>query len=354
MQLAYEAQQCRQQNVAMLAALLELSVFPSGDKFTDQPPGYPPPLGVGGMEAHCPALCLPISIIVSIGTLHQRAVAPTDVIYLPDSKTASRSHGHTSNMRARMFACGHNGLDQIVSLEPMHSLVGFRTGAREAVLIHRAHLSPPAPNGLNTPGLQLFRRLRWIVAHTSRIQPVVFRVAQPNAVLLGAPATPERDRQSQFLERVPNRVSGGVHRRRIRKRLSGLRQYPFQSCWIMCQELSHIPTPLSLVAGMARNEQVADAIASTPRLRVDVLYLKRYILRATVGTLAAPLLQQVLAHLVACQFALLVLNPADDWVLHELGVEADRLYRNPAEWYNHGQTVCPMAHILHARHERWR
>ena len=180
-----------------------------------------------------PCLVPPISIIVSIGTLHQRAVAPTDVIYLPDSKTASRSHGHTSNMRARMFACGHNGLDQIVSLEPMHSLVGFRTGAREAVLIHRAHLSPPAPNGLNTPGLQLFRRLRWIVAHTSRIQPVVFRVAQPNAVLLGAPATPERDRQSQFLERVPNRVSGGVHRRRIRKRLSGLRQYPFQSCWIM-------------------------------------------------------------------------------------------------------------------------
>ncbi len=93
----------------------------------------------------------------------------------------------------------------------------------------------------------------------------------------------------------------------------------------MCQEHTHIRTVLFLVARLAGERQVRGPVAAAVRPGLDMLDLERDVLCVTVGAFAAPLLQQVLPQLVACQGPLLVLHTVDLGVLHRLSVELHQL-----------------------------
>ena len=78
---------------------------------------------------------------------------------------------------------------------------------------------------------------------------------------------------------------------------------------------------LGLIAGMTRQGQITDPIRAATTLGNQMFNLQRNIPSAAVQTGPAPLFEQILAHLVAQEGALLVLHAGDFRVLHLLRIE---------------------------------
>src|SRR5690606_21581568 len=90
-------------------------------------------------------------------------------------------------------------------------------------------------------------------------------------------------------------------------------------------ELAHVPTALGLVALVAGEREVRDAIRTALASRVNVINFQRHVQRVAVGASPPPLLAQVLADLVPGERGLLVLHAVVPWVAELLGVEANEL-----------------------------
>src|SRR5262245_48477716 len=109
-----------------------------------------------------------------------------------------------------------------------------------------------------------------------------------------------------------------------------------------------------LIAGLASKRQIRDAIRSAARTRNDVFDLQRNITLAAIGAPAAPLLQQILANLVACKLALLIFNTPDFRIFDQLSVELDQFHRNAAQRISPAQPLSPCLNVIDATLERWR
>jgi hypothetical protein len=105
---------------------------------------------------------------------------------------------------------------------------------------------------------------------------------------------------------------------------------------------------LGIVAGGARDGQIAHAIGAASRLGHDVLDLQGHVRGPTVGTRPIELLQQIRTDLVTSQFALLVLGPRDLWILQELQVEADEFLRDRPDGRKPLEPVHPREDVTNA------
>src|SRR5262245_56162354 len=72
-----------------------------------------------------------------------------------------------------------------------------------------------------------------------------------------------------------------------------------------------------------------------------------------IRTAPAPLLQQILAHLVAVKFSLLIGHAADLGILHQLRVEAYQLHTQGANRAERTQPSHPGQARQHAMRETW-
>src|SRR5262245_12891726 len=118
----------------------------------------------------------------------------------------------------------------------------------------------------------------------------------------------------QSLEQIP---SGRVDRCRVFQWLLGLPVNLGKS------ELGIGFVAFSLIASLTGKCEIRYSITAPARLWNDVLNLERDIRLGAVGASPAPLFKQILSHFISSQLALLILNPADLWLLHQLSVEFD-------------------------------
>ena len=173
-------------------------------------------------------------------------------------------------------------------------------------------------------------------SHTGRIQPVAFGQTAPRAIVLCAPAGADLHGHPRGLQPPIQRPARAVDRRRVLQRLFRQRLKPGKP------ELRRRLRVLALVAGTAREREVAHAVGATAAARRQVFDLQWYIRHATVGAAAPPLVEQILAHFVARQFALLVVHTADFRVLHEVRIKLDHLDADRAD-------RCPPSQPLNPR-----
>jgi len=91
-------------------------------------------------------------------------------------------------MLSRDYHCFHH----IAGLETLNASLLLGAGAREAVLIHAAHLAALAPGGFNAKYLYRWVKadLRATFTHTGRINPMRFRVILRDTVKLVRPPVP--------------------------------------------------------------------------------------------------------------------------------------------------------------------
>src|SRR5262245_12529155 len=149
----------------------------------------------------------------------------------------------------------------------------------------------------------------------------------------------------QSLEQIP---SGRVDRCRVFQWLPGL---PFN---LRKSELGSGFVAFSLIASLTGKCEIRYSITAPARLWNDVLNLERDICLEAVGASPAPLFKQILSNFISGQLALLILNPADLRVLHQLSVEFDQLHRNTGDWIGASEPFHPRLNIAHTTFERRR
>ena len=145
---------------------------------------------------------------------------------------------------------------------------------------------------------------------TDRVNPVGFRVVLPDAVVFCASACAHFDRQLDCIQFPPERPTSGIDCRRVFEGLFGFNLDFGMSI------LSRRLIAFSDVAGIAGNRQIGDTVAAATRFRDDMLNFQWHIFYPTIGAFTPPFFEQVFAHFVAVEFALLVLHARYFWVLH--------------------------------------
>src|SRR5258708_17486349 len=115
----------------------------------------------------------------------------------------------------------------------------------------------------------------------------------PRPVPLSAPAGAHLHRQPRRLEAPIKRPARRIYRGRVLQRPLGLGLH------LGMPELGGGLRPLGRVTRRAGKREVAYAVRAAPRLGHEVFDLERYACRTAVGAAALPLLQQILAYLVA-------------------------------------------------------
>ena len=107
------------------------------------------------------------------------------------------------------------------------------------------------------------------------------------------------------------------------------------------EELFNEVRSLRVIARLAGERQVADPMGSTPRAAEDVFHFERNVGRPAVGAGPPPFFEQVLAHLITREFALLVLHPFDLRVLHEVHIKLHHLHADCFEGAGTQQAARP-------------
>ena len=98
---------------------------------------------------------------------------------------------------------------------------------------------------------------------------------------------------------------------------------------------------LFLIAWPAGNGQITYPVRSAAHLGDQVLDLERPITLSAVGACPAPLVEQILAHFIPGQFALLIRSSADLGILHQLGVEPHQLHAGSSNRAEMAQPAHP-------------
>lgn len=226
----------------------------------------------------------------------------------------------------------------------------LRRGAREAPLVHLAHLAVLLTHGSNQQRANMMPEQpsgrRW--ADVGRIQPVRFGDAALLPVPLGSSSRARLDGQPSafeaFVQCPPYTIEGcGILERMHCLRLD-----------VGKAELLRGAITFLLVASLASQRQVGHPVTASAHFWYDVLDLQGRARLLAISALVAPLEQQVLFELVAGQRAVLVCCPRDLGILQGLGVEACRLIRKRADRAPTPQARYPGLDIAHAADERGR
>src|SRR5258708_19368707 len=84
-----------------------------------------------------------------------------------------------------------------------------------------------------------------------------------------------------------------------------------------------------------------------------MLDLQGNVLLRAIGTAACPLFEQIFAHLIACQGALLILAPLNSWILQRLWIEAHKLHTDRCDGADPHETLDPRNDIAQATDLGW-
>jgi hygromycin-B 7''-O-kinase len=305
--------------------------------------GSPGPSDRGGSAAPSVAVGIPIT------TSNYAAIAITDALHASGDgrhiETAARPYQHPSHMPACCFQPGgdHGAHEIARGKAEVPSLQGAVTDGK-AGAIGPAHLAVAVSRRADakrpyTSYTQVCRRTR---AHAGGVEPMGLGQPPLGAVPLGAPTGTHLDWHLDSLEATVQCPPSGIDGSRVFER------QPRLGLHLGMPKLSCRHHALGAIAGGARNGKVADAIRALSCFGHHVLDLQRHACRAAVGARAAKLLQQVLAHLVTSQLALLVLYSADFRMFQELGIEAHQLLRDCTSRGQAAEPGYPREHVADA------
>ncbi len=246
-------------------------------------------------------------------------------LFCADVKGATGPHQHPSHIDALLAPCRDGCPDQIPGLKALDLLCPFGLGAGKAKLVDVAFLPAPMPGCCNqerndASDLEAGRCAR---AHTTRVNPMRFREGSLCAVELCQPTRPTFDRKPHRFQSLIQGPSSGIDRSGILEWSLCLSQKTCQHIRFFDQKDANILTSLGLITGIASQAQVADSICSAVGFRLDMLNLKGDILGPTVTTGPIPLFEEVLSDFIAKVRAVLVLHPADLWILHLVQIKFD-------------------------------
>ncbi len=183
-------------------------------------------------------------------------------------------------------------------------------GTWKPIAVHSAHLPTAMSFRRNEQGDHAIDRqaFRSALAHAGRIQPVALGQPALRAVIPGQPTRAtlhgQAERLEAFVQRPARTVDGGC----VPKRSFGLCQEPLEQVGLALEELVDVLGPLPGIAGFAGEREIAYAARATTGAAHHVLDLQRHVCGTTVCTLPSPLLEQIRAHLAACQRPLLILH----------------------------------------------
>ena len=299
-------------------------------------------------------------VAIAIAALNRGAKPMADALHpaswCADVKGATGPHQHPSHIDALLAPCRDGGPDQIPGLKALDLLCPFGFGAGKAKLVDVAFLSVPMPGCCNQEGNDAshFEAGRGARAHTGRVNPVRFRQGSLCAVELGQPTRPTFDRQPHRFQSLIQGPSSAIDRSGILEWGLCLSQKTCQHIRFVGQKDANILAPLGLVTGIASQAQVADSICPPIGFRLDMLNLKRYSLGPTVTTGSIPLFQEVCSNFRAKERAVLVLHPADLWILHLVLVEFDEFQADGPDGAQAQQPPDPGQDVGHPAFQRGR
>ena len=230
--------------------------------------------------------------------MHHGTEAVVNILDLPlNGEGATRSDGHPPQVGALLRSAGDNGAHDIACLKPIRQAVRFGSRAREAVLIHPAHLARLSAGRGNEKRNDAFnvKRLRRACSDTRGIQPVRFRQSPARAVPLRAPARAYFHGKSKRLQATvqfpPCRVHGGG----VLERSLCLSQDPFQALGLVRKKVLDELRPLPVIARLAGDGEVAHPVRPAPLPAEDVLDFHGHLGRIAIGAPSSPLLHGVKA-----------------------------------------------------------
>src|SRR5260221_8018799 len=257
-------------------------------------------------------------------------------------KAAGRSHEPPPNVRARRLQpSGHHRPDEISRLEAEEALAAGAMADGEAIRVDAAHLARAVSGaGEEQRAHSLHgQMLRRGGPHTGGIQPV--RLGQPPArpVPLGAPAGAHFYRQLYRPQPAIERPAGGVDGGGIAQGPLGLRLH----LWV--PELLGSHGALVLVARLTGQREIACPVGAVACLGHDVLNLQRHARGVAVRATPPPLLQQVLAQLIAGQRPLLVLHAGDLRVDQGVRAKLHQLLPYPGQVGQAAEPATPGVHV---------
>ncbi len=257
-----------------------------------------------------------------------------NILDLPSNgEEATRSDGNLPSVGSLLRSGRDNSSHDIARLKPIRQAVRFGSRAREAMLIHLAHLARLSPGRGNEERDDAFdvKRLWRACSDTRGIKPVRFRQSPGSAVPFRASASAYFDGKSKRLQATvqfpPYRVHGGG----VLERGLCLGQDTFQAFGLVRKKVLDELRPLPVIARLAGDGKVAHPVRPAPLLAEDVLDFQWHVGRIAIGAPPSPLLQEVLPHLAPCQFPMLVLDALNFRVLHQLHVELDEFLGDTAD-----------------------
>ena len=156
-----------------------------------------------------------------------------------------------------------------------NSLGAGQVGAGEAVAGDPGPLVGAAAGGLDRQRLHAPVQQGADRTGAGGVEGVGLRDAEAGAVPLGAAAAGCLDRQAGEAQLADQAVAGGVDARRHRERLPGGGEDALQPLRIAFQEVPDVPGALALVAPLAGQAEVGEAVGSALGPGLDVLDLER-------------------------------------------------------------------------------
>ena len=278
----------------------------------------------------------------------QRATEPiADALHLcvgcRDIERTAPAYRHPPCIPARILPCRYDCAHDVSRLEALDAPGSFGTSARKAPLVHATHLPRAMAHGCDEQGRDSLdtELLRCALAHARGIRPVRLGKAELHAVVLGQPSTAALDRQSERLEPLVEHPARGVHGGSVPKWGFRLGENAGKTDGVALEEHADILHPLFPVARLTGETYVADAICAAPGTTHKVFDLQGHVFGIAVSTPAPPLFQEVLAYLISCQFALLILDACYLGMVHELRIELDQLHADLGDRAHAHQPPCP-------------
>jgi len=227
-----------------------------------------------------------------------------NILDLPlNGEGATRSDGNLPSVGSLLRSGRDNSSHNIARLKPIRKAVGFGSCAREAVLIHQAHLTRLSAGRGDAERDDTFdvKRLRRACSDTRGIKPVRFRQSPARAVPLRAPARAYFNGKPKRLQATVQFPPCRVHSGGVLERGLCLGQDTFQAFGLVRKKVLDKLRPLPVIARLAGDGEVAHSVRPASLTAEDVLDFQWHVGRIAIGAPPSPLLQEVLPHLVPCQ-----------------------------------------------------
>src|SRR6266496_4516123 len=223
------------------------------------------------------ALRLGPRVLIAVRSLYEETIASVDAVHVAHAERARSPHGHSSSVDAcRLEWRWHHSSHQVAGLEASHLLPPHPVASREACCCPVGATMLSSAGGLDPQRLQFPWPDACHLSHTQRVVGMRFLDAQARSVPAGSSSRPGADRQPKAAQGLEQRQAGRIDR-------GGIPQWsPGAVLHLGMAKFASRLVAFGRVAAMTGERQIAEAMGTAPRARVDVIDLKRNIGLATV------------------------------------------------------------------------